>query len=286
MGQRAPSDSRQIAVAVAFAFSCFGLLLFLWSAFGGPVPFAPEGYRVKVPFNEAHPARGRVGRAHLQRLGRQGQEDRARGRGTENSDLAVATIEIDDALRADPRGHAGDAAPEDAARRDLRRADPGHARTPGTVAEDGSLPPAQVSESVQLDEIFRTFDEPHPRRLPDLDAAGGARASRAAAPTSRRRSPTSSPSPRTPTGLLRVLDTQEQAVGAVRQEHRASSSTRSPSARASCAGLIQNSGTVFATTARRNEDLRGDLQGPADLPRRVTADARPGSKTSRRTPTR
>ena len=52
MGQRAPSTA-QIAVAVAFAFSCFGLLLFLWSAFGGPVPFAPEGYRVKVPFNEA-----------------------------------------------------------------------------------------------------------------------------------------------------------------------------------------------------------------------------------------
>ena len=52
MGQRAPSVA-QIAVAVAFAFSCFGLLLFLWNAFGGPVPFAPEGYRVKVPFNEA-----------------------------------------------------------------------------------------------------------------------------------------------------------------------------------------------------------------------------------------
>ena len=50
MGQRAPSTA-QIAVAVAFAFSCFGLLLFLWSAFGGPVPFAPKGYRVNVPFN-------------------------------------------------------------------------------------------------------------------------------------------------------------------------------------------------------------------------------------------
>jgi hypothetical protein len=28
----------QIAIMVLFALSCFGLLLFLWTAFGGPVP--------------------------------------------------------------------------------------------------------------------------------------------------------------------------------------------------------------------------------------------------------
>jgi phospholipid/cholesterol/gamma-HCH transport system substrate-binding protein len=52
MATRAPTAG-QIAVAVAFAFSCFGLLLFLWSTFGGVVPLKPEGYRVKVPFEEA-----------------------------------------------------------------------------------------------------------------------------------------------------------------------------------------------------------------------------------------
>ena len=31
----------------------FALLLFLWIAFGGPIPLKPEGYRVQVPFNEA-----------------------------------------------------------------------------------------------------------------------------------------------------------------------------------------------------------------------------------------
>jgi virulence factor Mce-like protein len=30
---------------VAFALSCFGLVLFLWLAFGGAVPFKPKGYR-------------------------------------------------------------------------------------------------------------------------------------------------------------------------------------------------------------------------------------------------
>src|SRR5919107_6310953 len=38
---------------VLFALSCFGLLLFLWLAFGGPVPLKPKGYRVNVSFAEA-----------------------------------------------------------------------------------------------------------------------------------------------------------------------------------------------------------------------------------------
>ena len=52
MIKQAPSLGR-IAAMVAFTLSCFGLLLFLWLQFGGPVPLKPEGYRVKVGFPEA-----------------------------------------------------------------------------------------------------------------------------------------------------------------------------------------------------------------------------------------
>ena len=52
MQKSAPSPGR-IAVMAAFALSCFGLLLFLWLAFGGPVPLKAEGYRVKASFAEA-----------------------------------------------------------------------------------------------------------------------------------------------------------------------------------------------------------------------------------------
>ncbi len=38
---------------VAFAASCVGLLLFLWISFGGTIPFAPQGYRFSVEFNQA-----------------------------------------------------------------------------------------------------------------------------------------------------------------------------------------------------------------------------------------
>src|SRR3954468_17307214 len=52
MQKQAPSVGR-ILIMVAFALSCFGLLLFLWLAFGGSIPLKPKGYEVKVPFKEA-----------------------------------------------------------------------------------------------------------------------------------------------------------------------------------------------------------------------------------------
>src|SRR6267143_1761088 len=49
MQKRAPTLAN-ILVIVLFALSCFGLLLFLWESFGGPVPLKPKGYRFTVAF--------------------------------------------------------------------------------------------------------------------------------------------------------------------------------------------------------------------------------------------
>jgi len=49
MQKRAPTLGN-LLVIVVFALSCFGLLLFLWSSFGGPLPFKPQGYRFTVAF--------------------------------------------------------------------------------------------------------------------------------------------------------------------------------------------------------------------------------------------
>src|SRR4051794_5748042 len=51
--QKTGMKTSQIAIMVAFALSCFGLLLFLWLAFGGPIPLKPKGYRINASFNEA-----------------------------------------------------------------------------------------------------------------------------------------------------------------------------------------------------------------------------------------
>ncbi|MCW3039441.1 MAG: hypothetical protein JWM31_1346, partial [Solirubrobacterales bacterium] len=42
----------QIGIMVAFALSCFGLLLFLWTSFGGPVPLRAVPYQVKTSFTQ------------------------------------------------------------------------------------------------------------------------------------------------------------------------------------------------------------------------------------------
>src|SRR4029079_13302960 len=49
MQKSAPSFGR-IAAMVLFALSCFGLVLFLWLAFGGPVPLKPKGYCFTTSF--------------------------------------------------------------------------------------------------------------------------------------------------------------------------------------------------------------------------------------------
>ena len=52
MQKQAPSLGR-IGTMVIFALTCFGLLLFLWLSFGGPIPLKPKGYQFKVAFPEA-----------------------------------------------------------------------------------------------------------------------------------------------------------------------------------------------------------------------------------------
>src|SRR3954466_11556154 len=52
MQKQVPTIGRLLVMAI-FTLSCFGLLLFLWSAFGGPVPLKPHGYRFHASFAEA-----------------------------------------------------------------------------------------------------------------------------------------------------------------------------------------------------------------------------------------
>src|ERR1700758_639661 len=51
MVTQAPKRSAVFA-AVAFSLSCIGLIIFVWTQFGGTIPFGPQGYRVKALFQE------------------------------------------------------------------------------------------------------------------------------------------------------------------------------------------------------------------------------------------
>ncbi len=52
MQKRTPTLGN-VVVIVLFVLSCFGLMLFLWESFGGPVPLKPKGYQFTIAFPRA-----------------------------------------------------------------------------------------------------------------------------------------------------------------------------------------------------------------------------------------
>jgi virulence factor Mce-like protein len=250
MGQRAPTFG-QIAVAVAFAFSCFGLLLFLWTTFGGPIPLKPEGYRIKVPFSEATQlAQEADVRIHNVSVGKVKSITLADS--GPNRDLAVATLEIDTPyapIPADTRAMLRQKTLLGETYVELTQGD----RNAPKVPEGGSLPKAQVEPSVQLDEIFRTFDtqtraafQTWMQQLAIADTGRGADLSAAIANLE--------PFAESANKVLRVLDTQQGAVQQLVRNTGVVFGALSER-QGQLQGLIRNAGTVFATTARRNQDL-------------------------------
>jgi phospholipid/cholesterol/gamma-HCH transport system substrate-binding protein len=153
MPKNAPSFAR-IAAMVVFALSCFGLLLFLWLAFGGAIPLQPKGYRFTTSFEE----------------------------GTQLSteaDVRISGVPVGKVKTIEPDSRTGRSKvvielqsryaplPSDA-RAILRQktllGETYVELTPGSadarpVPENGALAASQVAPTVQLDEIYRTFDQ-------------------------------------------------------------------------------------------------------------------------------
>ncbi len=251
MGQRAPTLG-QVAVAVAFAFSCFGLLLFLWSAFGGPVPFAPEGYRVKVPVTEgvqlAEQSDVRIANVSVGKVRSIELEDAG-----ENRDRAIAELEIDESYAPIPEDTRAILRQKTLLGETYVELTQGTEGAP-TLAEDATLPAAQVSDAVQLDEIFRAFDD---RTRSSFQTW----MQQAALALSGRGSDLSAalanlePFAEDANRLVRVLDSQQQAVNQFVNNTGVVFEALSER-RGQLRGLIRNSGAVFSTTARRDQDLR------------------------------
>jgi phospholipid/cholesterol/gamma-HCH transport system substrate-binding protein len=246
METRPPTISR-ILIAAGFAVSCFGLLLFLWIAFGGPVPLAAEGYKVTVPFSEASQlAIGADVRVSGVSVGR---VSRVEG-GPEGE--AEATIEVDARYAPIPNDTQAILRQKTLLGETYVELTPGSEES-GSIPEGGELPTAQVSEAVQLDEVFRTFDPP-------TQAAFRAWMQGQAAALHGRGEDLSvaiaslEPFADEAERALRLLDTQSAAVREfVRQggEVFGALSERQGQLR----GLIENANIVFGTTAQRNEDL-------------------------------
>jgi phospholipid/cholesterol/gamma-HCH transport system substrate-binding protein len=148
----APSFGK-IAAMVLFALSCFGLLLFLWLAFGGPVPLKPKGYRFHTSFASvgqlALEADVRISGVPVGKV-KTITPDKVTGRGDVEIQLQSRYAPLPSDARAILRQKTllGETYVELTPGRDS--AEP--------IPEGGELPESQVSDTVELDEILRAFD--------------------------------------------------------------------------------------------------------------------------------
>jgi phospholipid/cholesterol/gamma-HCH transport system substrate-binding protein len=149
--KQAPTVGRILVMAI-FALSCFGLLLYLWSAFGGPVPLKPHGYRFETSFAEATQlAQEADVRISGVNVGRVKKIDLGEGR-------TNATIELDDKYAPIPQDSRAILRQKTLLGETYVELTPG-TKTAPDIPEGGTLSAAQVAPTVELDEILRAFDK-------------------------------------------------------------------------------------------------------------------------------
>jgi phospholipid/cholesterol/gamma-HCH transport system substrate-binding protein len=247
VSKRAPSTT-QLLVIAGFALSCFGILLFLWVTFGGPTPFRAKPYEIKVPFNEATQLAeqsdvrisgvnvGKVQNIALAPNGRQ----------------ALATVDIDDKYAPLPESIRAILRTKTLLGETYIEFTPGSNDGP-KLADGATVPEANVAESVQLDEIFRTFD-------PETRAAFQSWMQEAAVAIHGQGQGLSyglgelEPTFTDFDKLFRVLDTQRVEVGQLLR-NGATTFEALRGREGELASLIQSSNAVFQTTARRDHDI-------------------------------
>jgi virulence factor Mce-like protein len=137
----------------AFTASCVGLLMFLWLSFGGSLPFAPQGYRFSVEFPEA---------VEL------AQESQVEISGVpvghvvsvsldHKTGLTKAVIEIDKQYAPRPADTRAILRQKTLLGETFVELSPGSPTAP-KLPDDGMLPQGQVAPTVELDQIFSSFD--------------------------------------------------------------------------------------------------------------------------------
>jgi virulence factor Mce-like protein len=153
MQKQAPTLGRIMVMAI-FTLSCFGLLLYLWAAFGGPIPLKPHGYRFHTSFLEATQlAQEADVRISGVNVGKVKKIDLDQGAGRTD-----ALIEVDEDYAPIPKDSRA------ILRQKTLLGETYIELTPGTdgagmIPEGGRLETAQVAPTVELDEIFRAFDK-------------------------------------------------------------------------------------------------------------------------------
>jgi phospholipid/cholesterol/gamma-HCH transport system substrate-binding protein len=230
MQKRAPTLAN-ILVIVLFALSCFGLLLFLWESFGGPVPLKPKGYRFTVELSRtlslAEQSDVRISGVSVGHV---------ISFSTHSGGVSDVTVEID---HGDAPIHASD-------HLILRQKtllgetyielipEPGPARK---LPDGGRLPSSQVEPAVTLDDILASL-EPRVRKSFQMWAQLQAAAYHGRGEQINTDFTELQPLVEQANKLLTILASQEGAVRAV----------------------VHNTGVVFDALTERDEQFRGLIE--------------------------
>jgi phospholipid/cholesterol/gamma-HCH transport system substrate-binding protein len=247
MSKRAPSTT-QLLIITGFALSCFGILLFLWVTFGGPTPFRAKTYELKVPFNEATQLAEQsdvrisgvnVGKVQSIALAPNGKQ-------------ALATVAIDDQYAPLPESTRAILRTKTLLGETYIELTPG-SRKSAELGDGATLAEANIAESVQLDEIFRTFDSQTRAAFQEWMQEA------AVAINGQGQNLSSAIGGLEPTfaefdKLFRVLDTQRLAVAQLFR-NGATTFQALRGREGQLADLIQSSNAVFQTAARRDRDI-------------------------------
>jgi len=250
--KQAPTFGR-VLVLLVFTLSCVGILMYLWLAFGGPLPFASQGYRITIPLRES----GQLGTEADVRISgvqvgkvKELEFDKERG-------VTDAVVEL----------HAGHTPLPDDVRAIVRQKtllgetyieiSPG---TPGgdTIPEGGTLKPGTVAESVELDEIFRALDA---RTRKDF-ASWMVRQSQSVDGRGRDLSDALgnlAPTAEDTTDLLAVLNAQDAATRRL-VVNTGTVFDAVAERQGALRGLVEDANRVFAATARRDAQLEEVLR--------------------------
>jgi phospholipid/cholesterol/gamma-HCH transport system substrate-binding protein len=248
MQKRAPTIW-QMTTIVGFALSCFGILLFLWVAFGGPTPLKAKGYTVKIPFTEAAQLANQsdvrisgvsVGKVQKIQLSPDGKH-------------ALATLQLNDQYAPIPKNTKATLREKTLLGETYVELTPGSPTGP-KLHDGGTLPNGQVAPSVQLDEIFRTFN-PKTRLAFQGWMQNAALALRGQGQALSNAFGELEPTFTDADKVLRVLDTQRLAVKQLISNGGTVFEALSQR-QGQLSGLIRNSDRVFTTTAKRNRELQ------------------------------
>jgi len=246
MVKQAPTPAK-LAVMAIFALTCFGLLLFLWKAFGGPTPLTPKGYRVHVDFPEATQlaaeADVRISGVPVGKVVGLSQH----GQRTD------ATVQLDSKYAPLARNARAILRTKTLLGETYVELSPGSRNAP-KIPEGGRLPDAQVQATTELDEVIRAFT-PATRRDFKTFITGMAESLKGRDQDLNDVVGNAGPLLRDSGSLLTILDSQK---GALRRLVRDTGVTFDALGRnqAAVRTLVTAGNRLFATTAARDADLQ------------------------------